>query len=209
LQQGVEVFLEKNIPVAAGLGGGSSNAACTLLALNRIYRLGLQLDELIAMGKELGADVPFFLLNASQAVGTGRGDNLTPVKFSTKLSLFLTFLPDGVSTKEVYQRYCNLQNHPSLTKVSCDTIMLSAFLASKDMRQIALFLRNDLLEVARQIKPAIARVLSFLRTFWPASAMSGSGPTLFTLTRSVKEAKFQARKVSRKLGLKTWTCVAC
>lgn len=204
LKGGVEIRLEKRVPVAAGLGGGSSNAASTLLALNRLFGLGLGRDCLVALGKKLGADVPFFLLEAPQAVGCGRGDDLTVIKESTNLLLCLTFLPGGLSTRGVYNKLQSPGNGPSLTKLSCDATMLSAFLASRDLGSCTGLLRNDLLKPASQIKPAIGRVLSFLRVRWPASLMSGSGPTLFTLTETLNEALSCQRRVFRALGLASW-----
>lgn len=204
LKEGVEILLEKKIPLASGMGGGSSDAASTLLGMNQLFRLGLRKDELMNLGKQLGADVPFFILETPQAVGKSRGDELTPMRFSTKLSLFLTFLPEGVSTKFVYKALQLPQNPPSLTKISCDATMLSEFLASKDLPAVSTFLRNDLFKPACRIKPSIGLVLSFLRKKWPCSAMSGSGPTLFTLFDNVKKARAAAKKVSRSLGLLTW-----
>ncbi len=204
LSQGIEIMLEKRIPLASGLGGGSSDAASAVVAMNQIFRLGLRKDELMNLGRQLGADVPFFILDAPLAIGKGRGDEMIPMDFATKLSVCLTFLPEGVSTKSVYRHFRLAPNPPSLTKISCDATMLSAFLTAKDLPVISAFFRNDLFKPACRIKPAIGRVLSFLRREWPCSAMSGSGPTLFTLAENIKEARSAARKISRSLGLMTW-----
>ena len=206
---GVEVYLEKQIPAASGLGGGSSDAASSLLALDRLFRLGLRRDELVSLGKKIGADVPFFLLEISQALGKNRGDELTPIIFSTKLSLCLTFLPSGLSTKSVYQRHKSTRKSLLLTKLTCDATMLSAFLASRDLSGASVLLRNDLLRPAVQIKPAIGRVLSFLSRFQPASMMSGSGPTLFTLASDRREAIAVAKRIRAKFGLASWVGSTC
>ena len=204
LKKGVEVFLEKRIPLASGMGGGSSDAATALIGMNRLFRLGLREDELLHLGQQLGADVPFFIFNSPLALGEGRGDILTSLPSATKMSVCLTFLPEGISTKSVYNALVLAQNPPSLTKISCDATMLSVFLTSKNLPGISNLLRNDLLKPACQIKPAIGRVLSFLRREWPCSAMSGSGPTLFTLFEDMNEARSAARKISGSLGLMTW-----
>lgn len=204
LKKGVEVFLEKRIPLASGLGGGSSDAATALIGMNRLYRLGLRQDELLHLGRQLGADVPFFILDIPLALGEGMGDILTCLPRITKMSVCLTFLPEGVSTKRVYKSLILTQNPASLTKISCDATMLSAFLTSKNLPGISGLLRNDLFKPACRIKPAIGRVLSFLRRKWPCSAMSGSGPTLFTLFESINEARSAARKISGSLGFMTW-----
>lgn len=209
LRGGIEVELTKNIPLGGGLGGGSSNAAATLKSLNSMYSLKLRGDELIRLGKQLGADVPFFLLESSQAIGKGRGDELYALPGpSERIPILLVFFPEGLSTPEVYQRYrkhgSKLKNPPFLTKVSADVTMLSAFLSAKNLTSAAVLLCNDLMLSACQIKPAIARVLSFLRTFTPACLMTGSGATVFALAESVEKAGQIGEKVSRKFGLITW-----
>lgn len=208
LRGGIEVELAKRIPLGGGLGGGSSNAAAALKSLNRLYSLGLRNDELLFLGKQLGADVPFFLLGSSQAIGKGRGDELYPLCAPKKIPLLLVLFPEGVSTPEVYRRYrerCfKLRNPAPLTKVSADVTMLSAFLSAKNLTSAAVLLCNDLMLSACQIKPAIARVLSFLRTFTPACLMTGSGATVFALAESVEEAGRIGEKVSEKFGLITW-----
>jgi len=210
LRGGIEVELIKNIPLGGGLGGGSSNAASALKALNSMYSLGLKSDELIHLGKRLGADVPFFLMETSRAIGRGRGDELCALRgVSKRIPLLLVFFPEGLSTPAVYERYrkhCfKLKNPPFLTKVSADVTMLSAFLSAKNLTSAAVLLCNDLMLSACQIKPAIARVLSFLRTFTPACLMTGSGATVFALAESVEKAGQIGEKVSRKFGLITWT----
>lgn len=99
---GVKVFLDKRIPVAAGLGGGSSNAAYFLLGMNRLFDLGLPLATLMRIGRSLGADVPFFLSQVNQSFGTRRGDVLHPCPVKKPLWLVITVPNFGVSTKEVY-----------------------------------------------------------------------------------------------------------
>ena len=84
ITKGIGVKIVKRIPIAAGLGGGSSDTACILTGLNRLWKLGLGTDELSGLGKRLGADVPFFIGNFSFAAGKGRGDEITPIRWPLK-----------------------------------------------------------------------------------------------------------------------------
>lgn len=204
LRGGMEVILDKRIPVAGGLGGGSSNAATTLLAANRLFGLRLSQPDLMEMGRKLGADVPFFLLETSRAIGRGRGDELQPLAGATKLSVLLTLFSSGISTKSVFESLSRPALGPTLTKLNCDIIMISVFLASKDLKGCSTLLRNDLFKAAHRMKPEIGRVLSFLRNSRPASAMSGSGPTVFSLAANRVETEAAASEISRKFGLATW-----
>jgi len=206
LRGGVEVFLDKRIPPGGGLGGGSGNAAFALIALNRLFGLGLQRHELIHLGKSLGADVAFFLLEVSRAIGKGKGDELSPLRGEKKLPLVLVFFPEGLSTKAVYGHCKAAGGFPrrGLTKVSADTIMISDFLSAKDLSRASGLLCNDLMRSAFQIKPAIGRVLFFLRKLSEASLMTGSGPTLFALTQKAEEANRIAEAIRNRFGLKTW-----
>ncbi|ETX02536.1 MAG: hypothetical protein ETSY1_03210, partial [Candidatus Entotheonella factor] len=103
--RGVRVHLDKHIPVAAGVGGGSSDAAATLLALNTLWGLQLPLDDLMHYGAQLGADVPFFLYPGTAAYGRGRGDELSPLTCPNSFFLVLVTPPVAVSTAHVYGQY--------------------------------------------------------------------------------------------------------
>lgn len=207
-KSGVRIHLQKRIPMQAGLGGGSSNAAVTLMGLNRLFGLGKSQGELSFLGAELGADVPFFLTGASQAIGQDRGDRLSVVSFKQKQPILLVFNPDGLSTAAVYQALGAQklpQKEPKLTKVSCDVTMLSDFFSKGDRQASALLIRNDLQKPAFKIKPAIGRVLFFLKTYLPAAAMTGSGSAVFALAPSLREARSVAVQVAKRFQLKTWT----
>lgn len=192
----------------AGLGGGSSNAASTLIGLNRFFGLGLSQGELILLGKELGADVPFFLTRASQAVGKNRGDDLFIIKTQQKQPILLVFNPEGLATGAVYEALGYPKKplpEPQLTKLSCDVIMLSNFFSHGNWQASSLLIRNDLEKPAFKIKPAIGRVLFFLKTYLPAAAMTGSGSALFALAPSLRHAREVAVLVEKRFHLKTWT----
>lgn len=103
VRAGVTISLEKHIPVGAGLGGGSSNAAVTLLALNRLFRFKLSPEDLLAVAADLGSDVPFFL-TGGRALGLGRGEEIIPLPDATPATLLLAVPALSISTREAYQK---------------------------------------------------------------------------------------------------------
>lgn len=204
---GVGVRLKKVIPLGAGLGGGSSNAAAFLIGANRLYRLGLTEAKLAALGGQLGADVPFFVYNIKQGIGIGRGDKIKKVKKSGKLNLILATTDAGLSTRDVYEnlRKVNLarpagRQAASLTKVSRDITMLCTFLADKRLDRIAPFLRNDLEPSAFDLRPSLRRVIEIFRKRGiPLARMTGSGPSVFGVLPNLREAKTIVRQLRRDL----------
>ena len=138
-QQGVDIVLQKAIPVAAGLGGGSSDAAATLLGLNTLWQLDLSSAQLAAYAVRLGADVPFFLGPTAAAMGYGRGDELEPVACPQIFYLVLVKPPIAVSTAWVYQ-----QLKFELTASPKDTTILKQCLESGDIEGLEAACFNDL-----------------------------------------------------------------
>ncbi|WP_312151191.1 4-(cytidine 5'-diphospho)-2-C-methyl-D-erythritol kinase, partial [Paenibacillus odorifer] len=118
VKSGVHIHLDKRIPVAAGLAGGSSDAAATLRGLNRLWRLGIPAQELQELGAELGSDVPFCVTGGT-ALATGRGEKLTPINNPPQCWVVLAKPPINVSTAEVYGRVRsnNIAVHPSARKM--------------------------------------------------------------------------------------------
>lgn len=171
----VTIRLTKRIPVAAGLGGGSSDAATALLGLARWWRLGPR-APLARLARELGSDVPFFL-NGGCALGTGRGERLTPWPSAPGLWLVLVNPGFPVSTAEVYRNF-RLQ----LTrKKACISMMRSA-LKQKNADKISKKLFNHLEWVTLAAHPQVARIKQDLLAGGALGAlMSGSGPTVFGL----------------------------
>ena len=119
IKTGVEIHIQKNIPVAAGLAGGSSNAATALRGLNQMWGLNLPRRKLMAYGRQLGSDVPFFLQDCSWALGTGRGDLIRPLNVPSKLWHILVIPRVKMYSREVFTRF-NLQ----LTKTRDDVNIL-------------------------------------------------------------------------------------
>lgn len=193
---GVEVRLTKRIPVGAGLGGGSSNAASFLLAMNRLYHLGLSRRSLLALGKKLGADVPFFLKEISQGLGTGRGDRLKEVAGGRKLWFLLVLSNQALSTADVYRGFRFSGPRPSLTKEGATVRILCNFLRAGELGEAAHLLHNDLESPAFRLRPGIRRTLTVLKKLGHGAArMSGSGPTVFAIFNQPQEAKRLAMKL--------------
>ena len=203
---GVSVRLNKRIPLGAGLGGGSSNAAFFLLGMKKLFRLKISRKELFAMGKKLGADVPFFLTGVRQALAWGIGDRLQKVPQGTRLGFLLLVTDQGLNTKNVYQKLVWSGRPLSLTKEKRIARILRSFLASKRVREASEFTRNDLEIPAFRLMPAIPKAITVLKDLGaPFVLMSGSGATVFAafssrkeafgLSKRLKEVPFPFRKV--------------
>ncbi len=190
---GVEVKLRKNIPVAAGLGGGSSNAAHFLLGMNRLFNLGLPLKTLVRLGAQLGSDVPFFLCKINQAIGKGRGEKIKRFPSKKKFWFVLVISPFGIPTPLVYKR---LKARP-LTRISRDATITSAFLSHN--RDGFPLLWNDLFQASCRIRPELKRIDALFDQLGVARRlMSGSGPTMFSIHKSKREAKCVAQAFRRR-----------
>jgi 4-diphosphocytidyl-2-C-methyl-D-erythritol kinase len=199
--QGVQIVLRKSIPVAAGLGGGSSDAAATLLGLNTLWQLGLSLAELTPYAAQLGADVPLFLLPTVAAMGYGRGDELEPVACPTTLYLVLVHPPLAVSTAWVYQ-----QLRFELTAPPKDTTILRQCLESGDIEGLGAACLNDLEGVVVRHFPNVQDVKCALtQPGVYGVCMSGSGPTVYALCASRDVAHAVAATV-RQRGWDVWVC---
>lgn len=171
--KGVRISVKKNIPSEAGLGGGSSDAATTLIGLNRLWNLGLSRKELMAMGAELGADVPFFI-GGTNAFVEGIGEKLTPIKLS-KRSFVVLKPKEGLSTGEIF-------SDPDLTRDSplCKILPSDEGLEITDTFES---MRNDLQSVA------ISKVSSLREMFnhpflTGKIRMTGSGTAVFYTVKS-------------------------
>jgi 4-diphosphocytidyl-2-C-methyl-D-erythritol kinase len=174
---GVRIRLHKRIPLQAGLAGGSSDAAATLVGLNRLWRLGLGREELSALGAELGSDVAFFL-GTPAAWCTGRGEIVKPLRPARPLWLVLACPPVGLSTADVFRAL-------TLPETPADGSELCLALERGDLDAIAAGLFNRLQPAAEHLCPAVAEVNERLgRLGALGHLMSGSGTTLFALCRT-------------------------
>ena len=177
---GMEITLHKKIPMTAGLGGGSSDAATTLMALNKICSFKLKKNELIKIGAKIGADVPFFIFGKS-ALASGIGDKLKHLRNLPQINLLLIKPPFELSTKMVYENL-NLRLTMGKNNYSIPRIL--------DLSDIVQVLHNDLESVSLEIHQELADLKKMLLRHGALGAlMSGSGPTVFGIFRSGKEAK--------------------
>ena len=183
VKQGVDIFIEKNIPIAAGLGGGSSDAAATLRGLNRLWNLNLTLDQLALLGEQVGSDVPFCVYNRTAFV-TGRGDVVEPIEVFPKSWVILVKPPKGISSWTVFK---NLE----ITSLPTYDIQSMREKIENGSYQEAVRFAGNALEVqATKQNPLIIEVKEKMIRFGADTAlMSGTGPTVYGLTQNLKKAK--------------------
>ncbi|MFB5663748.1 4-(cytidine 5'-diphospho)-2-C-methyl-D-erythritol kinase [Alteribacillus sp. HJP-4] len=178
---GVHIFIHKQIPVAAGMAGGSSDAAATLNGLNELWGLHLSTRELAELGSEIGSDVSFCVYGGT-ALATGRGEIIQPIASPPPCWVILAKPPIGVATGEVYKR---LKPNDSRTGKSDQ---IAEAIERQDYHAICENLYNALEEVTLQMHPEVSRIKErMLASGADASLMSGSGPTVFGLVK--KEAR--------------------
>ncbi|MBF0135951.1 MAG: 4-(cytidine 5'-diphospho)-2-C-methyl-D-erythritol kinase [Magnetococcus sp. DMHC-1] len=188
-RQGVHIVLEKHVPDAAGLGGGSSDAATTLLALNRLWNLALSAADLQQIGLTLGADVPIFL-GGQAALAEGVGERLTPVPHLPEVPLVVVHPGVGLATRWVFERFAGqLTNHATPINIP-------------DVRRgekIFGLLENDLEAVAMKLAPVIQRVADALRIVGAtATCMSGSGTAVMGVFPALPDAVTAAALVAHQ-----------
>ena len=188
-QAGAALRLEKRIPVAAGLGGGSSDAAATIVALNRLWGLGLALAEQREMAARLGSDVPFFLTGGT-ALATGRGDQITPLPPAPTHWAVLVSLPVALSTAAVYAAVTPSAYTSGVA--TADTVAAAQRGAPLPQTQW----HNALARPASALAPEIAAAqAALLRAGARSAHVSGSGPTVFAVCRREAEARALADRL--------------
>jgi len=195
--RGVRITLDKRIPIAAGLGGGSTDAAAVLVGLNRLWRLRWPVERLDEVATTLGMDVPFFLRGGT-ARAVGRGERIEALRGGT-LGLVLVNPRFPVSTAEMYARIT-----PAMYTDGRHAKTLAEGLRRTPTR-VAASLYNGLQEAAVAAHPPIGRIRAALLAAGALGAlMSGSGPTVFGVARSFEHARQIRRRVTRG----TWDCWA-
>ncbi|MBE0009048.1 MULTISPECIES: 4-(cytidine 5'-diphospho)-2-C-methyl-D-erythritol kinase [unclassified Arthrobacter] len=204
---GLLLDITKRVPVAGGMGGGSADAAATLLACDALWSSGFSRDELAKMAADLGADVPFALVGGT-AVGVGVGEQLTPAISKTPLYWVLVTSAFGLSTPEVYRTLDELRlrdgTEPA-TPPDIDSRILSAMRAG-DAVALAELLHNDLQAAAFELAPELAAILQAGTDAGAlAGLVSGSGPTIAFLAEDEEHAAALAEQLS--LGGLTATAV--
>ncbi|MBC8080559.1 MAG: 4-(cytidine 5'-diphospho)-2-C-methyl-D-erythritol kinase [Gorillibacterium sp.] len=182
VRQGVYLHLDKKIPVAAGLAGGSSDAAATLRGLNKLWRLGISEAEMMKLGEVLGSDVPF-CVSGGTALAQGRGEKLTRLEPPPQSWVILAKPPINVSTADVYGKLkaAEIRRHPN-------TQAVLAAIENKDFEALCGSLGNVLEEVTLEHYPEVSQLKDCMRRLGAEGVlMSGSGPTVFGLvTKEIK-----------------------
>jgi len=196
VKSGAEIKIQKNIPVAAGLAGGSSNAATALLGLNKIWKLGLSRSKLLSYARKIGSDVPFFLYDASWAIGTERGDRIKKLNIGTKLWQILVVPRIKMYSWEVYGGL-KLQ----LTKIDDNANILTRNLKKGSILEVGRLLANDLEKEVIRLCPRLKKLKERLKSLNTKGVMiSGSGPSVFGLTATEKEARHIKSILSKRFS---------
>lgn len=216
IRQGVSIFLEKNTPVAAGLGGGSSDAAAVLKALNQLWRLGLSEKALMKLALEIGSDVPLFIARHPFLLGKGRGEVLKQIPVPKQLRLWhvvvmpavkvSTAVAYGLFDKSFFSGDCSPKPSFSGRKMKLTIPDYSAniivhALSKKDVSLLNYYSYNCFKDLITKEFPYIAIIKRKIETLSGCEAyLSGSGPSLFLTLSSRKEAQRIFAKIKRSVG---------
>lgn len=214
--RGVDIKIIKRIPVGAGLGGGSGNAAAVLVGLNKLWKMGLSINALVNLAKKIGCDVPFFIYNTPFALGQERGDKIKPLGTVKDARLWhILIVPRiKVSTPLIYRKwdeYSSLK-HPKrrdilsknnyltgLTRPLYDVNILNLALGKNNLSLLGKALFNDLESISSRLYPQVRRIREKLESSGiKAILMSGSGPAVFGIVSSRKEAESLGRQLKKE-----------
>ena len=190
IKEGVRIVLDKHIPVAAGLAGGSSNAAAVLVGMNRLFSLGLSQEELMERGVRLGADVPYCVMRGT-VLAEGIGEILSPLPPLPKCCVLIAKPGISVSTKTVYEKLDaqEISAHPDI-----DGILEG--LEDQDIQKVAASMGNVLETVTIGDYPIIEQIKTVMKESGALNAMmSGSGPTVFGIFEDRQRAKEAKQKI--------------
>jgi len=212
---GANIFLRKNIPIGAGLAGGSSNAAATLIGLNKLWNLNLDQKSLYLLASKLGSDIPFFI-NGGLQLCFGRGEILEKIDSGFEYGVLLLKNPDvSISTAETYKKYSNKfcdQYHTS--KIMTEKIrknLRDNGLQRLNFNNQNIAIKNDLQLVVERENDSVKQALYLLSNLRNclSFSMSGSGPTCFALFKDVETAKIELKeniKLFNDNGYESWVC---
>jgi 4-diphosphocytidyl-2-C-methyl-D-erythritol kinase len=201
VNRGLDIKIIKRIPISAGLGGGSANAASVLTGLNKFWRLGLKQEELVRLSRKLGSDVAFFIHNTSFALGEGRGERIKPLGSLKRKKLWhvLVVPKIKVSTPFIYKKWDDNPRTFKLTTPKHDVKILTLAIRENRFSLLAKALFNDLEQVTLRLYPEVLRIKKGLADLGlKAILMSGSGPAVFAIAASKKEAVSLAKKFRTK-----------
>ena len=193
IDEGIKIILDKHIPVAAGMAGGSSDAAAVMFGVNKMFQLGLSTEELMKRGVKIGADVPYCIMRGT-VLAEGIGERLTPLPSIPKCYVLIAKPPLSASTETVYEKYDALTQveHPDI-----DGIIQG--LENSDIQRVASGMGNVLEQVMLKEYPVIGQIKKAMLDLGALGAlMSGSGPTVFGLFDSRSQARMAARKIKSR-----------
>lgn len=187
IDRGIDISINKHIPVSAGLAGGSANAAAVIVGLDKVLNLGLSSDEMMRLGLEIGADVPF-CIGAKTAIARGVGEDLEAVRGAEHFIVVLAKPQIGVSTREIYKSY-----KMSDERVHPDTLAMVNAIEEGDIHGIRDNMINVLEDVTIGKYPAVKALKSKFREFGATKCMmTGSGPTVYALFTEKERGKAES-----------------
>ena len=187
INDGLEITLTKEIPIAGGMAGGSADAGATIVGIDALFGLGLSRNELEKIGSQLGADIPF-TISGGTAIGTGRGDQITPVLSRGSYSWVLALSSSGLSTPAVYNECDRLREGLQVASPHISDSLLHA-LSAGDAVALGKALSNDLQPAACSLKPALRLILDVGMDYGALGGLvSGSGPTVAFLAENEDHA---------------------
>lgn len=202
-EQGAHIHVEKQIPVGAGMGGGSADAAAVLVGLNSMWGLGLSRERLEEIGLTLGADVPFCIRGGLTRT-TGIGETMENLPCGGEWPLCVIQPCEGLSTGAVFKAY-----HAKEKPVSPDNDKAAAALAAGDLTELAKHLRNVLQPVSEDFRPEIRQAIDALKGLGATAAlMTGSGSAVFGVFEEEADAQAAADAL-RQRWPKCWVCRTC
>lgn len=188
IKEGIEISLKKNIPIAAGMAGGSTDAAATIIAMNELFELHATKEELCKKAVRIGADVPFCIMGGT-ALSKGIGEVLTPIDTPPQAYLLIAKPPINVSTKFVYENLHveSIEHHPDIDAVLAD-------IKEQNLDGMCEHIENILETVTIPNHPVIAQIKEFMEQNGAKKAlMSGSGPTVFGIYDQKEDAEKAAK----------------
>ena len=187
ITDGLEITLTKEIPIAGGMAGGSADAGATIVGIDALFGLGLSRSEMEKIGSELGADIPF-TISGGTAIGTGRGDQITPVLSRGNYNWVLALSSSGLSTPAVYQECDRLREGLQVAPPHISDSLMQA-LGAGDAVALGKALSNDLQPAACSLKPALRLILDVGMDYGALGGLvSGSGPTVAFLAENEDHA---------------------
>ncbi|MDD5496295.1 MAG: 4-(cytidine 5'-diphospho)-2-C-methyl-D-erythritol kinase [Candidatus Omnitrophica bacterium] len=191
LKSGVRINIKKRIPIGAGLGGGSSDAAAVLMGMNRLFDLRIRRERLMMMGAAIGSDVPFFIFDRPLAIGRSRGERLKAVNSGKRTWHLIIYPGVEISASSVYKAF-----DFALTKAKTDVKIQLPFKLPLDFGEIEAMLHNDLESVVASKKGSTSAIIRRLASLLgKKTIVSGSGPSVFCLYRTREEVSRARRRL--------------